>query len=154
MKTKILFLFIALIFFSNCGYSPVLTQKEYSFEIKNIEKIGNKKINSIVSRKLSSISKKGSTKKIEYELILISNLIKNVTSKDSKGDPAIYEMEILVEVEIKNLDKNTSAKRKINKKVSYNNRDDKFELSTYENTLVQNISENIADRILSSLSNL
>ena len=68
--------------------------------------------------------------------------------------PSIFEMEILVEVQIKNVEKNINVKRNIDKKVSYNNRDDKFELSTYENTLIQNISENISDRILSTLSNL
>ena len=122
--------------------------------IKNIEKIGNTKINSFISRKLNTLSNKDNKNKSEYELILTSNLIKNVTSKDSKGDPSIFEMEILVEVQIKNVEKNINVKRNIDKKVSYNNRDDKFELSTYENTLIQNISENISDRILSTLSNL
>lgn len=154
MKTKILFLFITLIFFSSCGYSPVYTEKDYSFSIKNIEKVGNTKINSFISRKLNTLSNKDNKNKSEYELILTSNLIKNVTSKDSKGDPSIFEMEILVEVQIKNVEKNINVKRNIDKKVSYNNRDDKFELSTYENTLIQNISQNIGDRILSTLSNL
>ena len=51
----------------------------------------------------------------------------------------------------KNSEKNINTKRKFNKKISYNNKTDKFELSSYENTLIQNISENIAFRILSSL---
>ena len=154
MKTKILFLFVTLTFLVNCGYSPVLTQKDYSFSIKNIEKIGNKQVNKFITNKLSPLISKGDKKKKEYELILTSNLLKNITSKDSKGDPSIYEMEILVEIQIKDPSRNIDAKRKIDKKVSYNNKDDKFELSTYENTLIQNISQNIGDRILSTLSNL
>ena len=63
-------------------------------------------------------------------------------------------MEILVEVQIINSEKNISTNRKFNKKISYNNKTDKFELNTYEDTVIQNISENIADRILSALSNL
>ena len=114
MKNKIIFLSVILIFFTSCGYTPVLTKKDYLFSIKNI----------------------------------------NTISKDAKGDPAIFEMEILVEVEIKNSEKNIDTQRKFNKKISYNNKTDKFELSTYENTLIQNISENVADRILSALSNL
>ena len=154
MKTKILFLFITLTFLVNCGYSPVLIEKDYSFSIRNIEKIGNKQINKVITNKLSPLISKDDIKKKEYELILTSNLVKNITSKDSKGDPSIYEMEIIVEIQIKDSSRNIDAKRKINKKVSYNNKDDKFELSTYENTLIQNISQNIGDRILSTLSNL
>ena len=63
-------------------------------------------------------------------------------------------MEIIVEVHIKNSTKNIDTNRKFNKKITYNNKTDKFELSTYENTVIQNISENIADRILSVLANL
>ena len=154
MKTKILFLFITLTFLVNCGYSPVLIEKDYSFSIRNIEKIGNKQINKVITNKLSPLISKDDMKKKEYELILTSNLVKNITSKDSKGDPSIYEMEIMVEIQIKDPSRNIDAKRQINKKVSYNNKDDKFELSTYENTLIQNISQNIGDRILSTLSNL
>ena len=154
MKNKIIFLSVILIFFTSCGYTPVLTKKDYLFSIKNIKKNGNNKINSFISRKLDSSPSKDDVKKIQYDLILNSSLTKNTISKDAKGDPAIFEMEILVEVEIKNSEKNIDTQRKFNKKISYNNKTDKFELSTYENTLIQNISENVADRILSALSNL
>ena len=154
MKNKIIFLSVILIFFTSCGYTPVLTKKDYLFSIKNIKKNGNNQINSFISRKLDSSSSKDDVKKIQYDLILNSSLTKNTISKDAKGDPAIFEMEILVEVEIKNSEKNIDTQRKFNKKISYNNKTDKFELSTYENTLIQNISENVADRILSALSNL
>ena len=154
MKNKIIFLSVILIFFTSCGYTPVLTKKDYLFSIKNIKKNGNNQINSFISRKLDSSPSKDDVKKIQYDLILNSSLTKNTISKDAKGDPAIFEMEILVEVEIKNSEKNIDTQRKFNKKISYNNKTDKFELGTYENTLIQNISENVADRILSALSNL
>ena len=154
MKNKIILLFVIFTFISSCGYTPVLTKKDYSFSINNIEKNGNKQINTFISRKLDTSPRKSEVKKIEYDLVLNSKLDKNTVSKDSKGDPSIFEMEILVEVEIKNSERNINTKRKFNKKISYNNKTDKFELSSYENTLIQNISENIAFRILSSLSNL
>ena len=154
MKNRIIFLFVIFIFFSSCGYTPVLTQKKYSFSVNNIEKIGNKQVNSLISRKLEVSSNKEEIKKIKYDLILNSYLNKSTISKDSKGDPSIFEMEILVEVQIINSEKNISTNRKFNKKISYNNKTDKFELNTYEDTVIQNISENIADRILSALSNL
>ena len=154
MKNKIIFLLVTLILFSGCGYNPILTKKDYSFAIKNIEKDGDNQINSFISRKLDATTSKNNLEKIEYDLILNSNLNKNVISKDSKGDPSIFEMEVIVEVQITNIKKNISTKRKFNKKISYNNKTDKFELDSYENTLIQNISENIAFRILSAMSNL
>ena len=60
-------------------------------------RIRNKQINKVITNKLSPLISKDDMKKKEYELILTSNLVKNITSKDSKGDPSIYEMEIFVE---------------------------------------------------------
>ena len=80
-------------------------------------------------------------------------LTKETISKDSKGDPTIFELQIITKVKIiNNIDK-SSIEREINKKLTYNNLTDKFELSRYENTLMENLSSNIGDRIISILSN-
>ena len=63
-------------------------------------------------------------------------------------------MQINTEVKIINSINNSLIERKINKKLSYNNLTDKFELSRYEDTLIKNLSLNIGDRIISILSNL
>ena len=153
MKNKIFYKLILFIFLSSCGYSPVLTQKEYSFEINNIDKIGNKKINSVISKKLKRFKSEKDSGKKSFDIIIDSKLTKETISKDSKGDPTIFELQIITKVKIiNNIDK-SSIEREINKKLTYNNLTDKFELSRYENTLMENLSSNIGDRIISILSN-
>jgi len=153
MKNKIFYKLILFIFLSSCGYSPVLTQKEYSFEIYNIDKIGNKKINSVISKKLKRFKSEKDSGKKSFDIIIDSKLTKETISKDSKGDPTIFELQIITKVKIiNNIDK-SSIEREINKKLTYNNLTDKFELSRYENTLMENLSSNIGDRIISILSN-
>ena len=154
MKNKIFYKLILFIFLSSCGYSPVLTQKEYLFEIYNVDKIGNKKINSFIEKQLNSYKSKKDSKKISFNIILNSNLTKETISKDSKGDPSIFELQITTDVKIINNIDNSTVEREINKKLTYNNLTDKFELSRYEDTLIQNLSLNIGNKIISILSNL
>ena len=154
MKNKIFYKLILFIFLSSCGYSPVLTQKEYLFEIYNVDKIGNKKINSFIEKKLNLYKSKKDSKKISFNIILNSNLTKETISKDSKGDPSIFELQITTNVKIINNIDNSTIERKINKKLTYNNLTDKFELSRYEDTLIQNLSLNIGNKIISILSKL
>jgi len=153
MKNKIFYKLILFIFLSSCGYSPILTQKEYSFEIYNIDKIGNKKINSFISKKLKRFKSEKDSGKKSFNIIIDSKLIKEAISKDSKGDPAIFELQIITKVKIiNNIDK-SSIEREINKRLTYNNLTDKFELSRYEKNLMENLSSNIGDKIISILSN-
>jgi|TARA_B100001750_G_C15169329_1_gene428412 hypothetical protein len=154
MKNKIFYKLILFIFLLSCGYSKILTQKEYLFEIKYVEKIGNKKINSFIEKQLNSYKSEKNSKKISFNIILNSNLAKKTISKDSKGDPSIFELQITTDVKIINNIDNSTVEREINKKLTYNNLTDKFELSRYENTLIQNLSLNIGNKIISILSNL
>ena len=154
MKNKIFYKLILFIFLLNCGYSPILEKKEYLFEIKYVEKIGNKKINSFIEKQLNSYKSEKNSKKISFNIILNSNLAKKTISKDSKGDPSIFELQITTDVKIINNIDNSTVEREINKKLTYNNLTDKFELSRYEDTVMQNLSFNIGDEIISILSNL
>ena len=154
MKNKIFYKLILFIFLLSCGYSKILTQKEYLFEIKYVEKIGNKKINSIIERKLNSFKSKTDSKKTSFNVVLNSELNKETISNDSKGDPSIFELQITTNVKIINNINNATIERKISKKLTYNNLSDKFELNRYENNLIQNLSLNISERIVSILSNL
>tara|TARA_B100001250_G_C19613106_1_gene705875 strand:+ start:26 stop:484 length:459 start_codon:yes stop_codon:yes gene_type:complete len=143
--TLILFLFILL----SCDYKPILSYKNYQFSI-NVNTIsGDKKINSVITDNFNNL--KGNKK--EFDLTLSSKKAKNIISKDSQGDPAIFELIIsvnyIVEKEGEILIENT-----INKKTTYNNISDKFELESYENTIIDNLSTNISERIIFSISEL
>tara|TARA_Y100000996_G_scaffold384949_1_gene341979 strand:- start:93 stop:551 length:459 start_codon:yes stop_codon:yes gene_type:complete len=143
---KLLFFLLLL---SSCAYKPVLINKNYSFSINIVKADGNQKINSKISNNLNYL--KG--EKIKYDLILSSNKEKNILSKDSKGDPSIFEIIINVNYSVKK-DDNILIVNKINRKTTYNNITDKFELESYEKTIIDNLSKNISDKIIFSISEI
>ena len=138
-----------LLLLSNCAYEPILINKNYDFSIV-VEKIdGDKKINSMIVNNFYNL--KGKEKK--YNLNLSSTKIKNVISKDSKGDPAIFELIINVNYSVKK-NEETLLVNEINLKDMYNNVSDKFELENYEKNIINNLSQNISDKIIISISEI
>ena len=87
------------------------------------------------------------------QLNIKSTKTKEIVSKDSKGDPVKFEINILVEYTILN-NNNTLLDTKIEKKNIYNNDSDPFKLEQTENIILQNLSESVGDTIISSIINL
>ena len=75
-------------FLFSCSYKPVLNQETYKFSL-NLEDVnGDNQINSILINKFNSLK----NNKKYYNLSLFSSKEKKIISKDSKGDPAIFEL--------------------------------------------------------------
>ena len=142
----IVFFLFALL---SCDYKPILKYKNYQFSL-NVDKIsGDEKINSIIINNFNSL--KGDEK--EYYINLSSKKEKKIISKDSKGDPSIFELEINVNYNLEE-DGEIIIIKNINRKTTYNNNTDKFELENYENSIIDNISQNISDKIIFSVSEI
>tara|TARA_B100000482_G_scaffold133489_1_gene97462 strand:+ start:260 stop:718 length:459 start_codon:yes stop_codon:yes gene_type:complete len=142
-----------LIFFlftlSSCDYKPILSYKNYKFSI-NVDKItGDERVNSIITNNLNNL--KGNEK--EFYVTLSSKKEKNIISKDSKGDPSIFELIINVNYNVK-LNGEIIIENNILRKTTYNNISDKFELENYEKNMIDNLSRNISDRIVFSISEI
>ena len=143
--TLIFFLFTL----SSCDYKPILSYKNYKFSI-NVDKItGDEKVNSIITNNLNNL--KGNEK--EFYVTLSSKKEKNIISKDSKGDPSIFELIINVNYNVK-LNGEIIIENNILRKTTYNNISDKFELENYEKNMIDNLSRNISDRIVFSISEI
>ena len=143
--TLILLFFILL----SCDYKPILNYKNLQFSIQVEKTSGDEKINSIISDKLNNI--KGDEK--EYFVSISSKKEKNIISKDSKGDPSIYEVIINVDYSVQR-DEKILIKKNISRKTTYNNITDKFELESYEKSIIDNLSSNITERIIFSISEI
>ena len=141
----IFFLFILL----SCGYKPVLTNKNYTFSISPKDISGDQKINSIIIEKFNSLG----GEEEEFYVSLSTKKEKNIISKDSKGDPAIFELIINVNYNVERKEKILFQKN-ISKKTTYNNISDKFELDSYEKNIINNLSIDISDRIIFSISEI
>ena len=142
-------LILSLLFLSNCGYEAVLNNKDYQFSI-NVNKIeGDPKINSQI---INNFNKLRENEK-KYNLTLNSNKERTIISKDSKGDPSIFELKIEINYIVKK-EGETLISNKINKKTTYNNITDKFELESYEKTIINNLVSEITDNIILSISKI
>ena len=148
---KILYylLVFSLLGLLGCDYKPVLSKKNYEFSINVKEISGDEKINSIIVNNFNNL--KGDEKK--YYINLSSKKEKKIISKDSKGDPSIFELEINVNYNLEE-DGEIIIIKNINRKTTYNNITDKFELENYENSIIDNISQNISDKIIFSVSEI
>ena len=149
---KILLVFIIL-GLTSCSYSPIFSEKNYNFEINEIVLTGEKDINKILRQKFNLIRNNQNLKKKEYKLLINSEKERNIVSKNSKGDPLKFELIIAVQYEII-FNENLLLKKTIEKNNIYNNDSDLFKLEQSEKIIIENISGNISDNIISSIINL
>ena len=140
-------LFILILFFiTSCGYQPLYVNKNSSDLVFNkIELFGDKEINRrIIS--FISIKEDKSEEKLN-QLVLKSNEDITETSKDSKG--RVATLKTTVEIKLVILNGNQIIKEKtFNENFSYNNKDNKFDLTKYQNE----IKNNLVDKIIEQMS--
>ena len=144
---------ILFILLTSCSYKPIFSEKNYNFEINEIEYSGDKQISNIIKNKLNLIKKSEGQSKKEYNLSISNSKEKIIVSKDSKGDPLKFELIVTTTYEVKN-DGNLLLNKKIKKNNIYNNETDKFKLEQSEKIIIENLSEKVSEVIISSIINL
>ena len=149
---KILLVFMIL-GLTSCSYSPIFSEKNYNFEINEIVLTGEKDVNKILIEKFNRIKNNQNLEKKEYKLFINSKKQRNIVSKNSKGDPLKFELIITVQYDII-FNENLILKKTIEKNNIYNNDSDLFKLEQSEKIIIDNISGNISDNIISSIINL
>ena len=138
---------------ASCSYKPIFSEKNYNFQIDELNLSGDKDINKVIDRKLTMIRKSQNSDKKKFSVIINSIKNKKIISNDSKGDPLKFEINILVDYRILE-NGEMILEREIEKNNIYNNKSDKFELDRNEKTIINNLSEKISDNIISSIINL
>ena len=144
MIKKILIILILVL--NSCGYQPLYSKKEIGkFNAKEFNLLGDKNINKYLT---SSLEIKVNPENYEYKKISIENDKKIIeTSKDSKGKPDSLKMIIMIKFLFK--DKNDILTEKtISKEFSYKNKDNKFDLSLYEDDIEKNLIDSIIDELI------
>jgi hypothetical protein len=138
---KILIIFF---FITACGYQPLyIVKNEILFE--KITLTGDKKIN----RKIVSTStiKKDSKDNLNNEIILDTNKNIIITSRDMKGQPATFKSSIEVKLTIMQHGK-IFREKIFNESFDYNNIENKYDLSTYQNDVEDNLIDKIVEDII------
>ena len=146
INSKKITIIISFLLLLSCGYKPIFSASKANFAVTEIELFGEKNIGSKIKKNLN-IYKNIKNNSIFYSLKINSAQKKNVVSKDAKGDPKIFEIQILVNLTIL---ENNKIKNKKNFKESftYNNSTDKFSLKQYEKNIEENLIRKIVEKIV------
>ena len=146
MINKKLFSVITFIFLLGCGYQPIFSSNESTFLINKIKLTEKNIVNSKIKNALNIYTKNNNAKTF-YDLEISSNKSKNILSKDSKGDPKIFLLNISIKINI--IENNfLKSKKTFNKTESYNTKSNKFELKKYENKIASNMVNKMIEEIV------
>ena len=148
---KLNYLILSFFFIISCGYQPLYSNKEINFYINKINSFGDEKINKALINKLELYKDKNSNKKIELEIN--SKINKTTTSKDTKGNPKTFRIEIISQIKVIEGEK-INLDKIFTKSSNYNNSSKKFELKQYEENLKINLIDAIFEDIVSYLQTL
>ena len=144
--------FFLFIFLVGCGFNSVLNDNSINFSIEDITQVGDKNINdNILSSLVNYINNPEKEEKYYLKINSIEN--RNVTSKDTKGDPKTFRIEIRTMIEVSNINNEIYKKDFIEKK-NYNTMSSKFDLGLYENNIRKDLASIIARNISIYLSSL
>ena len=140
--------FIIYLVLVSCGFQSIYVSNKSNFSFNKSNAIGEIKISKEIIRNLGSLKRDDG----EYELIIETIFKKNVSSKNKKGDPEVFDMNLYVNVTLKK--DNDILRNKFREKLSYNNLKSKFELKQHENNLKSNLVQKITRDILIYLNSI
>ena len=138
----------------SCGYEPIYSKKKnnsnYNFSINTINYIGDNKVNQILKNKLKKVLNK-EKKSSALNLNLNSRVEKVITSKDKKGNPIKFLIEIIINLEIFESE-TLKDKKKFQKTFEYDNISNKFNLKQYEKNIKDNLISILSDEMIKYLN--
>ena len=152
MIKKIVLTTLLILFLNGCNYQPIYSSKNVNFSIVKFESSGDNKINKLLIKKLE-IYKNDNLDTTKYNLNISSEINKNISAKDKKGNPTTFTLKIAFKIEIEN----SLGEKKLTEfeeYTSYENNDNKFELKKYESSIKRNMIESINENIILYLQNL
>ena len=140
--------FIICLFLVSCGFQSIYVSDKSDFSFNKSDALGEIKISKDIISNLSGLKKVDG----KYELIIETAFKKEITSKNKKGDPEVFDMSIDVNVTLKK--DNDILRNRFREKLSYNNLKSKFELKQHENNLKSNLVQEITQDILIYLKSI
>ena len=146
MIKKIILLSFLILFINNCGYTPIYSKKSQDFQISKIETSGEVKVNKLLYNKLKIYSDNPNARKT-FNLNINSLSTKTTISKDKKGNPTQFSIELSITLQITDgLD--NKVDRIFSESSTYDNNDNKFDLRKYEDNLIENMTEKLFSEII------
>ena len=136
---------VLIIFLTSCGYNPIyLNNNLENFEYKEITSGGNKEI----TKKIISALNIKTNNNNENKLLISSSFKTDEVSKNSKGQIELYKSTLSVLINVKD-SKNSNIKSKyFLREFTYSNKENKFELVEYQDSIQKNLTEIIIGEII------
>ena len=153
MIKKIFFISFIIIFISGCGYTPIYSNKDQNFKLGKIETLGNTKLNKVIVRNINNFTGKNSNTNKIFNLEIETNFKKNITSKDTKGNPKTFTIKIVTKL-IVNKDEINSLEKSFSYSSTYHTLSSEFELNKYEKTIEKTLISKISQKIIVYLQTL
>ena len=128
-----------------CDYKPLYLKKN---DLGKLIKITTLNGDSKINKTIVSFLRLKDIKNINsgYTLVLNSTKRIDVVSKDKSGNPSVYRSTVIVDLLLS--DANTTIKQKeFNSSFTYNNSQNKFDLSQYQKNIEINLINEIAEKI-------
>ena len=145
MTKKFKYFFIFL-FLMSCGYTPVYQiKKDSNFKINTINFSGDKNIGREIIRGLENFE--GNDAKNIFNLDLNTLKRESIVTKDKKGNAASYKLVLTVDAYLTNKTNNKNYQKKFTKEITFNSKNNKFELDQLKNNLEKNMISQILQDI-------
>ena len=147
------FFVLSLLFLYACsGYTPVFSKKT-NYKFNSIELNGEKRLNQILYRNIKILENENAENTIFLSLKINTQKTKKILSKDAKGNPNKYKMEIQTSLEV-DLNNNSAGKKDFIVSEVYDDFDSQFELNKYEKKIMGIMTERLSEKIIIYLRTL
>ena len=147
---KYIFIFV---FVLSCGYTPIYqTEQKSNIKLDTIDFSGDKDINREIVKNLDKY-RDSDTNNI-FDLSINSTKKEDIVTKDKKGNATSYKLTLEVDINLKNISNDKKFTKKFSKNMSFNSKNNKFELDQYRLSLEKNMISQILQDINLYLRNL
>ena len=151
MIKKNLIILVIFSFLNGCGFTPIFDSKNTDVNINKID-FDNNKISRNFAKSIETFSNQTSNN--AYNLLIETSSTRNITAKDSKGNPLVFNLMLTINITLINSKNLKEIKKSFSKNINFNNNDDKFKLRTTEETLISQMSQSILQEILRFLATI
>ena len=145
MKSLISIIVLSLIL-TNCGFKPIYNSKNTNFQILEIKNKVENKNSYMIENMVMALSNKDALKKLKLEIDYKQSL--TTILKNSKGDPSKKKISIIVNLIVKSENNNVLTNKSFNEEFSYDVQSDKFNMSKYENNIINNLNKKISNDLI------
>ena len=143
MIKKLILISVLFLTILSCGFRPInINQTKYSFNIN--KSLGDNKLNYLIKNELERYNDPESDDFIDIKIN--SNYSKNSITKDLTGNTTEYQLEVAVKFEVTRNNKTSIID--LNEKINFKNTGNKFNLQTYEDNLIKNLTAIIVDNLI------